>query len=106
MLHLNLSQDTQGETVATPTGPAGINAQSMRTQVRVANGQTLALGEFISKHVLKMRQKCLELVIFSAWCVIQTNALRARKPNWLFLHQQFLRTKTIALHAEKQYNLR
>lgn len=58
VLHLDLSQDTQGETVSTPTGPAvSINAQNMNTRVRVANGQTLALGGIYQQIQVKNETK-------------------------------------------------
>ena len=45
ILDLTVTQDTKGETVDTPTGPAvSINAQSITTQVLVNNGETLVLG--------------------------------------------------------------
>ncbi len=57
-LDLNLTQDTQGETVSTPTGPAvSINAQTMQTLVSVRSGQTLVLGGIYQKIVIKNETK-------------------------------------------------
>ncbi|MBE1300948.1 MAG: type IV pilus secretin PilQ [Alteromonadaceae bacterium] len=45
ILDLVVTQDTRGETVSTPTGPAvAIDTQEINTQVLVENGETIVLG--------------------------------------------------------------
>ena len=45
ILDLVVTQDTRGETVPTPTGPAvAIDTQEIQTQVLVNNGETIVLG--------------------------------------------------------------
>ncbi|MFT5312020.1 MAG: type IV pilus assembly protein PilQ [Paraglaciecola sp.] len=45
ILDLVVTQDTRGETVSTPTGPAvAIDTQEISTQVLVENGETIVLG--------------------------------------------------------------
>lgn len=45
ILDLIVTQDTRGETVSTPTGPAvAIDTQEISTQVLVENGETIVLG--------------------------------------------------------------
>jgi type IV pilus assembly protein PilQ len=45
ILNLVVTQDTRGETVQTPTGPAvAIDTQEIKTQVLVENGETIVLG--------------------------------------------------------------
>ena len=45
ILDLTVTQDTRGETVTTPTGPAvAIDTQEIKTQVLVENGETIVLG--------------------------------------------------------------
>ncbi|WP_395340093.1 type IV pilus secretin PilQ [Ningiella sp. W23] len=45
ILNLVVTQDTRGETVSTPTGPAvAIDTQEISTQVLVENGETIVLG--------------------------------------------------------------
>lgn len=45
ILDLVVTQDTRGETVTTPTGPAvAIDTQEIQTQVLVDNGETVVLG--------------------------------------------------------------
>ncbi len=45
ILDLTITQDTRGETVTTPTGPAvAIDTQEINTQVLVQNGETVVLG--------------------------------------------------------------
>lgn len=45
ILDLTVTQDTRGETVTTPTGPAvAIDTQEIKTQVLVQNGETVVLG--------------------------------------------------------------
>lgn len=45
ILDLVVTQDTRGETVTTPTGPAvAIDTQEIKTQVLVDNGETVVLG--------------------------------------------------------------
>ena len=45
ILALTVTQDTRGETVTTPTGPAvAIDTQEIKTQVLVENGETIVLG--------------------------------------------------------------
>lgn len=45
IMDLVVTQDTRGETVSTPTGPAvAIDTQEIKTQVLVNNGETIVLG--------------------------------------------------------------
>jgi type IV pilus assembly protein PilQ len=45
ILDLVVTQDTRGETVSTPTGPAvAIDTQEISTQVLIENGETIVLG--------------------------------------------------------------
>lgn len=45
LLDLTITQNTRGDTVSTPTGPAvAIDTQEMGTQVLVKNGETVVLG--------------------------------------------------------------
>ncbi|HAD48135.1 MAG TPA: type IV pilus secretin PilQ, partial [Idiomarina sp.] len=45
LLDLTITQNTRGDTVSTPTGPAvAIDTQEMGTQVLVKNGETIVLG--------------------------------------------------------------
>jgi len=50
ILDLTVTQDTRGETVTTPTGPAvAIDTQEIKTQVLVQNGETVVLGGIFQK---------------------------------------------------------
>lgn len=46
LMELTITQNTRGDTVATPTGPAvAIDTQEMSTRVLAKNGETIVLGE-------------------------------------------------------------
>ncbi|RXE97811.1 type IV pilus secretin PilQ family protein [Pseudoalteromonas sp. PS5] len=52
ILDLVITQDTKGDTVQTPNGPAtAINTQEIQTQVLVENGQTIVLGGIYQQEV-------------------------------------------------------
>ena len=52
ILDLVITQDTKGDTVQTPNGPAtAINTQQIQTQVLVENGQTIVLGGIYQQEV-------------------------------------------------------
>ncbi|WP_232359220.1 type IV pilus secretin PilQ [Paraneptunicella aestuarii] len=52
ILDLVVTQDTRGETVSTPTGPAvAIDTQEISTQVLVENGETIVLGGIFQQTV-------------------------------------------------------
>ncbi len=52
ILDLVVTQDTRGETVSTPTGPAvAIDTQEINTQVLVENGETIVLGGIFQQTV-------------------------------------------------------
>lgn len=52
ILDLIITQDSRGETVSTPTGPAtAINTQRIATQVLVDNGQTVVLGGIYQQEI-------------------------------------------------------
>ncbi len=53
MLDLKITQNTRGETVQTATGPAtAIDTQQIRTQVLVADGETIVLGGIYQQQLL------------------------------------------------------
>jgi type IV pilus assembly protein PilQ len=52
ILDLTITQDTRGDNVQTPTGPAvAINTQQIQTQVLVENGQTVVLGGIYQQEI-------------------------------------------------------
>lgn len=54
LLDLTITQNTRGDTVSTPTGPAvAIDTQEMGTQVVVKNGETIVLGGIFQTLELK-----------------------------------------------------
>jgi type IV pilus assembly protein PilQ len=54
LLDLTITQNTRGDTVSTPTGPAvAIDTQEMGTQVLVKNGETIVLGGIFQTLELK-----------------------------------------------------
>lgn len=53
ILDLLITQDTRGDTVQTPTGPAtAIDTQRIQTQVLVENGQTVVLGGIYQQQII------------------------------------------------------
>jgi type IV pilus assembly protein PilQ len=53
-----ITQDTRGDTVQTPTGPAvAIDTQKIRTQVLVDNGQTVVLGGIYQQQIVSSTKK-------------------------------------------------
>ncbi|WP_417666531.1 type IV pilus secretin PilQ [Pseudidiomarina sp.] len=53
ILDLVITQNTRGETVSTPTGPAvSIDTQEIGTQVLVENGETIVLGGIYQQQIL------------------------------------------------------
>jgi len=53
ILDLVITQNTRGETVSTPTGPAvSIDTQEISTQVLVENGETIVLGGIYQQQIL------------------------------------------------------
>ena len=58
ILDLVITQNTRGETVQTPTGPAtAIDTQQIQTQVLVDNGETIVLGGIYQQQVLSTVNK-------------------------------------------------
>ena len=58
ILDLVITQNTRGETVQTPTGPAtAIDTQQIQTQVLVDNGETIVLGGIYQQQVLSTVSK-------------------------------------------------
>ncbi|MGI5308458.1 type IV pilus secretin PilQ [Rheinheimera sp. WS51] len=58
ILDLIITQNTRGETVATPTGPAtAIDTQQIQTQVLVDNGETIVLGGIYQQQILSTVSK-------------------------------------------------
>lgn len=58
ILDLVITQDTQGDTVSTPTGPAvAINTQEISTQVLADNGETIVLGGIYQQQERKFVSK-------------------------------------------------
>lgn len=58
ILDLVITQDTRGDTVQTPTGPAvAIDTQEIRTQVLVDNGQTIVLGGIYQQQIVSNTKK-------------------------------------------------
>ncbi|WNO60490.1 type IV pilus secretin PilQ family protein [Rheinheimera sp. MMS21-TC3] len=58
ILDLIITQNTRGETVATPTGPAtAIDTQEIQTQVLVDNGETIVLGGIYQQQILSTVSK-------------------------------------------------
>jgi type IV pilus assembly protein PilQ len=58
ILDLIITQDTRGDTVSTPTGPAtAINTQRIETQVLVNNGQTVVLGGIFQQQIVNSVKK-------------------------------------------------
>lgn len=58
VLDLVITQDTRGDTVQTPTGPAvAIDTQEIRTQVLVDNGQTVVLGGIYQQQIVSSTKK-------------------------------------------------
>ena len=58
ILDLEITQDTQGKTVATPTGQAvSIDTQRIGTQVLVNNGQTIVLGGIYQQNLISRVSK-------------------------------------------------
>ncbi|SFC53202.1 type IV pilus assembly protein PilQ [Pseudoalteromonas denitrificans DSM 6059] len=58
ILDLIITQDTRGDTVSTPTGPAtAINTQRIETQVLVNNGQTVVLGGIFQQQIVNSTKK-------------------------------------------------
>ncbi|KTG24619.1 type II secretory pathway protein [Idiomarina sp. WRN-38] len=53
LMDLTITQNTRGDTVATPTGPAvAIDTQEMSTRVLARNGETIVLGGIFQEHSL------------------------------------------------------
>lgn len=53
IMDLVITQNTRGETVSTPTGPAvSIDTQEISTQVLVENGETIVLGGIYQQQIL------------------------------------------------------
>lgn len=53
ILDLTITQNTRGDTVTTPTGPAvSIDTQAITTQVLVENGETIVLGGIYQQQIL------------------------------------------------------
>ncbi|ASG64764.1 type II secretory pathway protein [Idiomarina piscisalsi] len=53
LMDLTITQNTRGDTVATPTGPAvAIDTQEMSTRVLARNGETIVLGGIFQEHRL------------------------------------------------------
>ena len=53
LMDLTITQNTRGDTVATPTGPAvAIDTQEMSTRVLARNGETIVLGGIFQEHNL------------------------------------------------------
>lgn len=53
LMELTITQNTRGDTVATPTGPAvAIDTQEMSTRVLAKNGETIVLGGIFQEHNL------------------------------------------------------
>ncbi|MDP5136757.1 type IV pilus secretin PilQ family protein [Rheinheimera baltica] len=58
ILDLVITQNTRGETVQTPTGPAtAIDTQQIKTQVLVDNGETIVLGGIYQQQILSTVNK-------------------------------------------------
>ncbi|MCF7519504.1 type IV pilus secretin PilQ family protein [Pseudoalteromonas sp. L21] len=58
ILDLVITQDTRGDTVQTPTGPAvAIDTQQIQTQVLVENGQTVVLGGIFQQQIVNSTKK-------------------------------------------------
>ncbi len=58
ILDLVITQDTRGDVVQTPTGPAvAIDTQQIRTQVLVENGQTVVLGGIYQQQIVSSTKK-------------------------------------------------
>ncbi|MFY8273918.1 type IV pilus secretin PilQ [Pseudoalteromonas sp. SSDWG2] len=58
ILDLAITQDTRGDTVDTPTGPAvAIDTQRIETQVLVENGQTVVLGGIYQQQIISSANK-------------------------------------------------
>ncbi len=58
ILDLAITQDTRGDTVDTPTGPAvAIDTQRIETQVLVENGQTVVLGGIYQQQIINSASK-------------------------------------------------
>ncbi|OUL57432.1 type IV pilus secretin PilQ [Pseudoalteromonas ulvae] len=58
ILDLVITQDTRGDTVQTPTGPAvAIDTQQIQTQVLVENGQTVVLGGIYQQQIVSSTKK-------------------------------------------------
>lgn len=58
ILDLVITQNTRGETVQTPTGPAtAIDTQEIQTQVLVDNGETIVLGGIYQQQILSTTSK-------------------------------------------------
>lgn len=58
ILDLVITQNTRGETVQTPTGPAtAIDTQQIQTQVLVDNGETIVLGGIYQQQILSTVNK-------------------------------------------------
>ncbi|CAM3777984.1 type IV pilus secretin PilQ [Rheinheimera salexigens] len=58
ILDLIITQNTRGETVQTPTGPAtAIDTQEIQTQVLVDNGETIVLGGIYQQQILSTTSK-------------------------------------------------
>ncbi|TMO46392.1 type IV pilus secretin PilQ [Pseudoalteromonas ruthenica] len=58
ILDLAITQDTRGDTVDTPTGPAtAIDTQRIETQVLVENGQTVVLGGIYQQQIINSARK-------------------------------------------------
>lgn len=58
ILDLVITQDTRGDTVQTPTGPAtAIDTQRIQTQVLVDNGETIVLGGIYQQQAISATNK-------------------------------------------------
>lgn len=58
IMDLFITQNTRGETVTTPTGPAvSIDTQEIGTQVLIENGQTIVLGGIYQQQILNTIRK-------------------------------------------------
>ncbi len=58
ILDLNITQNSRGDTVSTPTGPAvAIDTQQLKTQVTARNGETIVLGGIYQQQVINSVSK-------------------------------------------------
>jgi type IV pilus assembly protein PilQ len=88
ILDLIITQDTRGDTVATPTGPAtAIDTQEIATQVLVNNGETIVLGGIYQQQIVNTVSKVPVLgdIPYFGWLFRNSREFNEKKELLIFV---------------------